>query len=77
MLWNVKYFPYDNDFHSVCLGVQIRGGGLRSASGYGPRGSIFASGFRPGGPNLGGGPKLLGNQHCVVFLGMTLDSHSA
>ena len=49
MLWNVKYFTYCNDFNSVWLGVQIRGGGLRSASGYGPRGSIFASGFGPGG----------------------------
>ena len=37
-------------------GVQIRGGGSISASGFGPGESISTSGFGPGGPNLGGGP---------------------
>ena len=32
-------------------GVQIREGGSKSASGYGPGGSKSASGFGPGGPN--------------------------
>ena len=36
-------------FHSVLLGVQIRGGESKSASGFGPGGSISASGFGPGG----------------------------
>ena len=35
-------------FHSVLLGVQIRGGESKSASGFGPGGSISASGFGPG-----------------------------
>ena len=29
-------FTYDNNFHAVWLGVQIHGGGLKSASAYGP-----------------------------------------
>ena len=56
MLWKVKYHPFLLErwgwfFHSVLLGVQIRGGG-----------SISASGFGPGGPNPGG-PNLLGHRH--------------
>ena len=35
-------------------GVQIRGGGSISASGFGPGESISTSGFGPGGSNLGG-----------------------
>ena len=35
-------------------GVQIRGGGSISASGFGPGGSISVRGFGPGSPNLGG-----------------------
>ena len=31
-------------------GVQIRGGGFKSASAYGPGGSKSASGYGPGGP---------------------------
>ena len=34
---------------SFVKGVQIRGGGSKSASGYGPGGSKSASGFGPGG----------------------------
>ena len=34
-----------------CGGIQIREGGSKSASGYGPGGSKSASGFGPGGPN--------------------------
>ena len=52
---------------------------LKSASGYGPRGSKSASGYGPGGPyplayldrgsNSRGGPNPLGHRHKLWFLG--------
>ena len=55
---------------SFVKGVQIRGGGQKSASGYGPRGSKSASGYGPGvsisasgfGRGGGGGPILGGSK---------------
>ena len=53
------------DFHSVWLGVQIRGEGLISSSGFDRGvggGSISARGFGPGVQILGG-PNTLGHRH--------------
>ena len=47
--------------------------GLTKAS-YGRRGDLMVSALVPGASGPGSSP---GREHCVVFLGKTLNSHSA
>ena len=46
---------YGNVFTEFCYRVEIRGGGSKSASGYGPGGSKSASGYGPRGSKSASG----------------------
>ena len=52
---------YGNVFTEFCLGVQIRGGGSKSASGKGPGGSYPLADLDRG-IQFYGGPNLLGHR---------------